>query len=136
MELKIIDKKEQPMLSRIEIQGKLTFEGATPSANDVKKKLSSELKVDEGLIAVKKILTHFGSGNADLFAFAYLNKEDMGKIEPKPKEKKGAKPAGGEAPKEASKEEKPKEAPAEKKEEAPKKEAPKAEEKKPEEKKE
>jgi ribosomal protein S24E len=128
MELNIIDKKEQPMLSRIEITGKLTFEGATPSAADVKKKLSSELKVDEGLIAVKNILTHFGSGNADLVAYAYLNKEDMEKIEPKSKkkEKPGAKPAG-EAPKEAPKEEA-KEAPAEKKEEAPK-EAPKEEKK-------
>jgi ribosomal protein S24E len=125
MELNIVDKKEQPMLSRIEITGKLTFEGATPSAADVKKKLSSELKVDENLIAVKNILTHFGSGNADLIAYAYLNKEDMEKIEPKPKkkEKPGAKPA--EAPKEAPKgapKEEAKEAPAEKKEEAPKEE--------------
>ncbi|MBW2980289.1 hypothetical protein KY360_02635 [Candidatus Woesearchaeota archaeon] len=130
MDLKIIEKKEQPMLSRIEIKGKLEFQGATPSANEVKKQLSSELKVDEKLIAVKNISTYFGVNNADLVAYAYLNKEDMDKVEPKPKEKAGAKPAAKEAPKEAAKEA-PKEAPKEKpKEEAPKekpKEAPKEE---------
>jgi ribosomal protein S24E len=127
MDLKIIDKNEQPMLSRIEITGKLEFQGATPSTADVKKQLSSELKVGEDLIVVKNIATHFGSETADLTAYAYLNKEDMGKIEPKPKEKKakpGAKPAEGakEAPKEAPKEEKKEEAKEPKKEEAPKEE--------------
>lgn len=127
MTLKIIEKKEQPMLSRIEITGKLEFEGATPSTADVKKQLSSELKVDEKLIVVKSIFTNFGSETADLVAYSYLSEEDMKKIEPKPKEKKGAKPAGEKpaegakkAPKEAPKEEA-KKAPAEKKE-APKEE--------------
>ena len=115
MGLKIIEKKEQPMLSRIEVKGKLEFEGATPSADEVRKQLSSELKVDEKLIAVKNIFTHFGVRGADLTAYAYLNEEDMKKLEPKPKEKAGAKPAAKEAPKEKPKEEKPKEAPKEEK---------------------
>ncbi|MBW2984462.1 hypothetical protein KY361_05065 [Candidatus Woesearchaeota archaeon] len=131
MDLKIIEKKEQPMLSRIEITGRLEFKGATPSAAEVRKQLSSQLKVGENLIVIKKISTHFGSGTADLVAYSYLNKEDMEKIEPKPKEKKGKPGAAKEAPKEAPKEEKkeekaeaPKEAPKEeKKEEKP--EAPK-----------
>lgn len=134
MDLKIVEKKEQPLLSRIEITGILEFEGATPSAKDVKKQLSTELKVGEELIVIKNIFTHFGKTNADLVAYAYLNKEDMEKIEPKPK-KKAAKPGAApkEGAKEAPKEEKKAEAPKkEKKEEAKeekKKEAPKEEKK-------
>lgn len=116
MDLKIIEKKEQPMLSRIEVIGKLEFKGPTPSEADVKKQLSAELKVGEELIVIKKISTHFGSESADLFAYSYLNKEDLKKIEPKPKEKKAKPGAPKEEKKEAPKEEK-KEAPKEEKKE-------------------
>ena len=129
MELKIIEKKEQPMLSRIEIKGAISFEGATPSSADVKKQVASEMKVGADLIVIKNIFTKFGHGKADLLAYAYLNKEDIAKIEPKEKkkaEKPGAKPAEGaaEAPKAKAPavEAKPAEAPkaAEKPKEEPK----------------
>ncbi len=89
MSLKIIEKKEQPMLSRIDVKAKLEFQGATPSTADVKKQLASELDVDEKLIVIKHIYTKFGSPTADVLACSYLNEEDMNKIEPKPKKKEG-----------------------------------------------
>jgi len=125
MQLKITEKKEQPILSRTSVKAHIIFDKSTPSADEVKKALASELKADEALVVVNEIYTEFGKPEADVNAYVYASKEEMQKIEPKPKEKEG-KPGEKkeEKPAEAKKEEKP----AEKKEEAPK-EAP-AEEKK------
>jgi ribosomal protein S24E len=110
--MKITEKKENPLLSRTEVTAEITFEKATPSKNDVKKQLASELKKDESLIVVKNIHTDYGAATARLSAFIYDSKEALEKTEPRPK--KEAKPAG--APKEeAKKEEKPAEAPTEEK---------------------
>lgn len=114
MELKITEEKETSLLSRKEIAADITFKGATPSKEEVKKQLTSSLKADEKLVIVKTIFTSFGSETAKVVAYQYMNEEDMKRIEPKEKGKKEAKP---------------KEAKEEKKEEAPKKEEPKKEEK-------
>ncbi len=124
MQLNITSKEEKPLLSRTEIMADITFDSATPSKEKIKEKLATILKVDANLIVVKKVFNKFGEKRAGVSAFAYKNEKDMKTIEPKPKEKKGAKKE--EAPAEAPKEEK----------EAPKKEEPKKEEKKEEPKKE
>ena len=123
MQLKILDKKEQELLSRTDIKAHITFGKATPSNTEIKKALASELKADENLIIIKNIYTIYGKTEANVNAYAYKSKEEMQKVEPKPK-KKAAKPG-------EKKEEKPAAVkPAEKpKEEAPKDEKP-AEEKK------
>ena len=116
MQLKITEKKEQPILSRTSVKAHIIFDKATPSAGEVKKALASELKADENLIAVKEIYTEYGSPEADVNAYIYASKEAMQKIEPKPKKKEeaaGKKPA--EAPKEEAKKEKPAEAKPEEK---------------------
>jgi small subunit ribosomal protein S24e len=138
MSIKIIEKKENPLLSRIKVLAEISFEKATPSNNDVKKQIASEIKADENLVVVKNIYTQYGSTSAKVTALVYNSKEDLEKIEPKPKKeekKPGEQPAEkAEAPKETPKEEaKPAEAP---KEEAPAKEEKKEEAKPAEEKKE
>ena len=149
MKLEIKTKKENPLLSRIEISGTLEFDKATPSNDQVAQSIASQLKVDASLIKMKHIYTGFGERQAKFSAFVYKTKEDLDKIEPKPKkqvekEKKAAEAAKkaaeeAKAPKEEAKPaeapaEKPAEAkPEEKKEEAP---AEKPAETKPEEKKE
>ena len=91
MDLKITEKKDEPLLSRIKLTAEINFETATPSYEEVKKKLASALNNDEKLIVIKNIYTKFGIKKADLFAYIYNNKEAMEKIEPKQKEKKKAK---------------------------------------------
>jgi ribosomal protein S24E len=88
MEWKNIQKHEKPLLSRTEITVEVTFSGATPSNDAVKKKLSEHLKSGEELLVIKKIATCFGDQKASVLAYLYKNKEDMTKIEPKKKEKK------------------------------------------------
>ena len=141
MKLEIKDKKENPLLSRIEVSGIITFDKATPSNDQVAQSIASQLKVDASLIKMKHIYTGFGERQAKFSAFVYKTKEALDKIEPKPKkqlekEKKAAEAAkkAAEEAKAPKEEAKPAEAPAEKPAEAKPEE--KKEEAKPEEKKE
>lgn len=123
MDLKIIKKQDSPLLSRVEIEAEASFfNEATPNKESVKKKIVAMEKADEKLVIVKNICGGFGIGKADVLAYIYKSEDELKKIEPKKKEKKGAKPAeGAEAPKEDVKE-------APKKEEKPKEEVKKSKE--------
>jgi len=129
MELKIINKKDEPLLSRIRVESDLVFEKTTPSAQDVKSKLASVLGKDEKLIVIKGIYTRFGLKNAKNVSYVYENVDLLKRIETKNKKKtkkKEGKPektdeTPQEAKKEAKKDEKPKETKSEpKQEEKPK----------------
>lgn len=91
MELKILSKKENPLLFRTEVEGEVVFSGATPSYAELKKALSSQVKAGEDAIAVRHIYTAFGKPTARFAAMVYKDAETLKKIEPKVKEKK-AKP--------------------------------------------
>ena len=132
--MEILEKVEEPLLSRIAVKASVVFEAATPSTEEVAKQIASALKKDEKLVVVKKIATTYGEKKADIDAVVYDSEEAKNKIERKTKAMKEAeKKAETQATKETgSAQEKPAEetAPAEeKKEEAPKEEKP-AEEKK------
>lgn len=118
MKISITSKKENPILKRVELEGELSFSGATPSENEVRKAIASDLSVQEETVVVKKIDMIFGETRAIVTAFAYSSKAYLEAIEPKQKKAPAAK--SGAAPASA--------APAPAAEE--KKEAPKQEEKK------
>jgi len=136
MGLKIVSQKEEKLLSRINVKAELTFEQATPSTQDVAKKIATAVKKDEKLVVVKKIDTHYGTRQADVDAVVYDSEKAKEKIEVIPQKKRkaaaeAAKPKeGAEAPKEeAPAAAKPAEAPVEEKKEEPTKEEAKPEEK-------
>jgi small subunit ribosomal protein S24e len=81
MELKNIQKTEKPLLSRTEISGELSYSGATPSKDDLKKKLVEQLKLDSDLVVVKEIMGLFGEQHAEFRAYQYKNKDNMKKLE-------------------------------------------------------
>lgn len=91
MDLKVVEKKEEPLLSRTKIVSKINFDAGTPSAKDVKSKLASSLNSNENLIVIKSIYTNFGFRKANITAYLYKNEKEMESIEIKPKEKKGEK---------------------------------------------
>jgi len=99
MNVEILDKKENILLSRTEINGSVGFEGATPSKADLGKKLAEILKIDGKLIVIKNLETHYGSTKADFLAYSYLNEEDMKKIEPEAKNGKEKKEQKEDKPK-------------------------------------
>ena len=103
MNITIINKKENPLLSRTEIKAELIFESATPSRDEFKKAIAAQLKTDEKLTIVKNIYTRFGESKADALIYIYLSKEEMEKIEPRKKEKRKSEP--NKTPKEEPKKE-------------------------------
>ena len=116
MDLKIVKKKDNPLLSRKEIELETSFFGeATPKKEDIKKKIASVEKADEKLVVVKHVFNEFGAGKANVLAYVYTSEEELKKTELKKRGKKGAKPAEEETPKEETKKSP--------KEEAPEKEA-------------
>jgi small subunit ribosomal protein S24e len=121
MQLKIINKTEEPLLSRTRLEGEAVFESVTPSNSEVRAAIAKSIGKDEKLIVVKGIYTQYGSKKAKIIAYAYQNSEIMLKIEPKNKkideaEKKSLEQKKVEEPKkEGKKEEKPKEEKAEEK---------------------
>ncbi len=120
MDLKIIKKQDNPLLSRVEMDLEAVFfNAATPKKEDIKKSIATTQKVDEKLVVVKDVYGDFGAGKASVLVYIYKSEEELKKVEPKKKSKKGDKPAEGGAKEETPKEEK-KETP---KEEAPKEEA-------------
>ena len=88
MEMTITEEKQNPYLKRKEIQGKITFTGATPSNVDTTKKLSEMTKSTEELVVIKHIYTQFGNQKGKFLAYIYETEEMKKKIEPKKKEKK------------------------------------------------
>jgi len=114
MELKIINKKEDPLLSRLKVEAEVVFENATPSREEIKNKLATDLGKDGKLIVIKGIYTTRGLKKAKNISYVYENEEALKRIEVEKKTDK----------KKEAKEEKPQEAKEEKKQaQAEKKEA-------------
>jgi len=88
MELKILNTKEYPLLSRTRIEVEVIFDNATPTKKEIKSKLSKDLGKDEKLIVVKGIYTIRGLKKAKNLSYVYQNEETLKRIEIVKKEAK------------------------------------------------
>lgn len=104
---KLIEEFENKVLSRKEVVIDMEFTGATPSAEEVTKRVSQAFKVEPDVVAVRTISTHFGEPKVTVAANIYSSKEMRQKMEPEKKAKE--KPAKPEAPAEKPAKEKPEE---------------------------
>lgn len=93
--LKITEKKDNPLCSRKEIKGELTFAAATPSNEAVAKEIATSEKVDGKLVKVKLIHTKFGDRRADVTAYIYDSEASFKNFEEVKKKIKAAAPAEG-----------------------------------------
>jgi len=93
MELNIINKKQDPLFSRIKVESEIIFEKGTPSIAEVKSKLGKDFGKDEKLIVVKGIYTQYGLKKAKNLSYIYENEEALKRIEVEKKEKTGKKEA-------------------------------------------
>ncbi len=94
--MNITSKKENPLLERLEVEGTIEFEGATPSNAQVTEEVAKQLHQDPATVAVKHIYTQFGQRQARFTACAYSSAEARKKIEVLPshlKKKEGGKKA-------------------------------------------
>ncbi|MFH0869306.1 MAG: 30S ribosomal protein S24e [archaeon] len=83
MEIKILNKHENPLMNRTEITAEILHQSEpTPKRNDVRKLLAAQLGHEEKLVVIKKIGTEFGM-KSKLTANVYHDSGHMEKIEPK-----------------------------------------------------
>ena len=130
MKCTIEQKTENNLLKRLEINGKLIFDKATPSNTDLKKELAGQLKSKEENVLVRNINTAFGESTATFSAYIYESPEALNTYTPTTKHiKEAAKKAAEEAKKKAEEAKAAAEKPAEEKKEEKPAEAKPAEEK-------
>ena len=115
MELKILHKKEEPLLSRTRLEGVVMFDKATPSTKEIKSNVAKSIGKDESLIDIKGIYNQYGQKKAKVVCYAYESEDVLKKIKiegKKTKEKAGKagkEQEGAEAKQEDKKEAKEKE---------------------------
>lgn len=101
MEIKIVSRKEEPLLSRVKIDSEIAFEKATPSITEIRDALASQLGKDKDLIAIRGVYNEYGLRKAKGIAYLYDNEEIFKRFEAKKEKKKDNKGAKQEeAPKE------------------------------------
>ena len=135
MELEILDKRENPLLDRIEVDFVIQHANkSTPKRNAIRDMLSKELKVTKERVVVDNMRSDFGRGQTKGYAKVYSKKEVVVQIErehllkrnhligeppkekkEKPVEEKAEAPAEEKTEKKPAAEEKPAEKPAEEK---------------------
>lgn len=83
MEIKILNKHENLLLNRTEIDAEIShINEATPKRNDVRKLLAAQLGAEEALTIIKKIEPVFGN-KSKLRVTIYKDAKQLEKIEPK-----------------------------------------------------
>lgn len=80
MDITIEKTNENPYLQRKEVQGKITFTGATPSQKQVVDAVATKLNVKPETIFVQHVYTSFGSQSAAFEVHVYATKEQLEKI--------------------------------------------------------
>ena len=98
MKLNIHDKKEQKLLSRLEVKGRLEFDGSTTPSNDaVRESVAKNVGKDAKLVVIKSIYTDYGKASADVRAYVYDSEAKLKNVE---RVKEDSKKESAEKPKE------------------------------------
>lgn len=87
--MKIIQKKDNPLLSRQEIIAEMDYEKATPTTASVKDLIAKQANAQPEMVLIKHIQTAFGARHAKIKAYVYTSAEEIKRIE-RPKVKKAA----------------------------------------------
>lgn len=83
MEVKIVSKKDNPLLKRKEVQFIIEHkQSKTPVRVDIKRSIASELQVTDKLVFIKKMNTMTGTNTTFGFANAYESEAQARLIEP------------------------------------------------------
>ena len=93
MNIQIQSQKNNTLMSRKEVSATLAYDKSTPSKEELRKQLSTAMKVDPGLMVIKHIYPGFGRRMATIIVYNYESAEAMKNLEPEKKEKKPKKAA-------------------------------------------
>ncbi len=83
MEIKILEKKENPLLHRVEVKFVVSHpKDKTPSREDVRSLISANLNAEKNRVILDYMHTPFGSTETNGYAKIYDTLENAKKIEP------------------------------------------------------
>ncbi|MEW6329382.1 MAG: hypothetical protein AB1468_04655 [Candidatus Micrarchaeota archaeon] len=108
MDLKINEKRENPIFNRTEVRFTAEFDSGTPSRKEVKELLAGKLGAEAELVVIDEMVQEFGKREVKGYAKAYKSRKSM-EVEREYKMKRDA--GVKEGKKEAKTVEKPKPAP-------------------------
>ncbi|MHC1567748.1 MAG: 30S ribosomal protein S24e [Candidatus Syntropharchaeia archaeon] len=83
MKIEIIEERANPLLNRQEIMFRATYEGGTPSREEIRKMLVETLKKKPELIVVERMRNKFGKRETTGYAKVYESEERIREIERK-----------------------------------------------------
>ncbi|MGM5484978.1 MAG: hypothetical protein ACQEP1_03855 [Nanobdellota archaeon] len=80
MKVKIVEKQEQPLLSRTELKAEVEFDKEIPSRQFMREQVAKAVKGNQEMIIIERIVSKFSSRKADVFAHVYKDKAKMEKF--------------------------------------------------------
>lgn len=81
MSIKITEQTEEPLFGRKKVIAEFVTDQVTPSKEDVKNSIASQVKSDAGLVVIDIIKTEFGSRSGTIVSYVYDSKESFAKTE-------------------------------------------------------
>ena len=81
MNITINTKHDNPLLNRVEVEGVVAFEGATPTNAQVVEALAQQLKADQAHIVLRHIYNKFSKHEAKFEGVVYNSTEARQKVE-------------------------------------------------------
>lgn len=82
MKIKVVEKKTNKLLDRLEVHFEVESEAETPKRLEVKSKLSALINHDDNLVIIKGIHQETGIKRSKGVAHAYKTKEALEQVEP------------------------------------------------------
>ena len=73
--MNIVNKREEPLLSRTRLEGEVLFDKATPSTKEIKSNVAKSLGKDESLVDIEGIYNHYGQKKAKVVCYNYENED-------------------------------------------------------------
>ncbi len=102
MEISILDDSENKLFERRELRIKATYEGKTPSRDEIKEGVCKKLNLSPDTFEIIRIDQGYGMRESEIVAHSYRSKESMERFARKAKSKGGAPaPAAAAKPAEA-----------------------------------
>ena len=80
MKFKITEKKENPLLERVEVVGEIEFEGQTPSNMEIAELIAKEMGKELSLVVMNNIKITFSKQSGTFTANVYNSEESREKI--------------------------------------------------------
>ena len=82
MNVKVVNKVENKLLARKEVEAQLSYRGATPKRTEMREELAKKISCDPDLLVLREVKNEYGIQRVKVVAHAYENKEQLEKVEP------------------------------------------------------